>query len=277
MSPGNLWDKHAVRWNALGAPLRPSAQDIEIMQDAVARHSEAAGRPATAAVLLGVTPEIATMRWPRPATLRAFDRNPSMIEFVWPGNREIDAEAVCAIWTNLPIAGASCDVVVGDASFTNLHYPGGYLDLTREIHRILKPDGLLVARFFTRPPRRESAESIVAELVQGGIQSFHAFKLRLAAALQNDVQEGVVLADVWEVWHRIVPNPDDLALKLGWPRATIGTIDNYREISARYTFPSIEEIREVFSPHFEETSLVQPDYELGECCPIFQFSPRKAR
>jgi len=277
MTPGNFWDKHAARWNALGAPLRPSPEDIETMQDAVARHHAAAARPATAAVLLGVTPEIATMHWPRPATLRAFDRNSSMIESVWPGNPEIDAKAACAIWTDLPLDGAWCDVALGDASYTNLHFPGGYLDLNRELHRILKPDGLLVLRFFARPPQRETAESIVAELLQGRIQGFHAFKLRLAAAQQDDVRAGVLLADVWETWNRLVPNPDDLALQLGWPKATVATIDNYRGISARYSFPSIEDIREVFSPHFEEVSLVQPSYELGERCPIFQFTPRKVR
>src|SRR5437016_4809001 len=98
MPPETVWDRHARQWHTLGPPLRPSAQDIEIMERTVDAHYAASGRSSMDAVLLGVTPEIATMRWPRVTRLRAFDRNPSMIKQVWPGNPQIDAVAACANW-----------------------------------------------------------------------------------------------------------------------------------------------------------------------------------
>lgn len=274
-TPENVWDRHARRWNSLGPPLRPAPEDIEIMQRAVAEHCAAAGRSSTDAVLLGVTPEIVRMRWPGPTRLRAFDRNPSMIEHVWPGNPEIDAVAACAIWSHLPVADASADVILGDASFSNVHYPRGFRQMTEEIRRVLRSDGLFCVRFFAAAAHRESVDQVFDDLEHGRIGNFHIFKLRLAASLHEDVNEGACLGDIWEIWNKACPDPEALAARLGWPVATVRTIDSYRGLAARYAFPTLDEIREVFAGSFVELSCILPGYELGDRSPIMLWQRRK--
>jgi SAM-dependent methyltransferase len=273
-TPENVWDRHARRWSNLGPPLRPSPQDVEIMQRAVAEHCAAAGRTSTDAVLLGVTPEIVKMQWPRATRLRAFDRNPSMIQHVWPGNPEIEAVAACAIWSSLPVADASADVLLGDASFSNVHYPKGFKQMAEEIRRVLRRGGLFCSRFFAAPAQREPVETVFDDLVHGRIGNFHIFKLRLAAALHDDVRDGVCLGDIWEVWNKAFPDPEALAQKLGWPVETVRTIDSYRSLEARYAFPTVEEIRAVFGEDFTEAACILPDYELGDRSPIMLLVPR---
>ena len=53
-------------------------------------------------------------------------------------------------------------------------------------------------RCFVLPEDREDVETVLADLAVGRTGGFHAFKWRLAMALQPDPQRGVVLADVWE-------------------------------------------------------------------------------
>jgi len=75
----------------VGAPLRPSRQDIDLLQRFVAEKHDLAACASPRVVLLGVTPEIATMRWPPETCLLAVDRHLGMIENIWPGNESVHA------------------------------------------------------------------------------------------------------------------------------------------------------------------------------------------
>lgn len=269
----DLWSRHVLQWNNIGSPLRPAAQDIEIMQRLVATQCSKSGRTSTRAILLGVTPEIAKMQWPPATKLLAFDRNPSMIANVWPGNELTGAVAECANWTNLPVADHSSDVVIGDGCFVPLRFPESYHTLNREIGRVLTRDGSLVVRFIVKPDKLETVATVFDDLASGRIGNFHVFKWRLAMALQDNAEAGVRLADIWNVWNETYPDPLALTHQLNWPIETIRTIDNYREVSDYFAFPTLRELRDVLSPLFVETSIVYPDYELSQRCPIIQLRP----
>ena len=272
MKSVGIWDKHARQWNRLGPPLRPCAEDIGFMEQAA--HCVAAGCDSPRAILLGVTPEIARMRWPAGTQLLAVDNNEEVIAKVWPGNVEIRAEAVRGDWMKLPAGDASCDVVVGDGSFITLQYPEGYAALVSEIHRVLKRGGLFAIRVFIRPDAAEPLTAVFSDLRAGRIGSFHAFKWRLAMALHTDLEQGVRLGDIWNAWNEEVPEPDALARMLSWPIEAIGTIDAYRELDTRYTYPTLSEFREALSAHFSEAACHHKGYELGQRCPTFLFNPR---
>jgi SAM-dependent methyltransferase len=272
MKPADVWDKHARQWNKLGPPLRPCVEDIDFMEQATGRHCVAAGCVSPRAILLGVTPEIARMRWPAGTELLAVDNNEAVIANVWPGNPEIRAEAVCGDWTKLPVRDASCDVVVGDGSFITLQYPEGYAALADEIRRVLKRGGLFAIRVFIRPDAAESLTAVFNDLRAGRIGSFHAFKWRLAMALHTDLRRGVRLGDIWNAWNE--EGPDVLARTLNWPIETVGTIDAYCGLDTRYTYPTLSEFRHALSTHFSETACVHKGYELGQRCPTFLFTPR---
>jgi hypothetical protein len=112
----------------------------------------------------------------------------------------------------------------------------------------------------------ESPAAVFGDLIAGGIESFHAFKWRLAMSLQNSAREGVRVDKIWDAWN-------EAGISTDWPSQTVETIDTYRGSDHRLTFTNMHEIRDLHSPLFEERAYIEPEYELGERCPILVYSP----
>ena len=78
-----LWTRQAAQWERLTSPGRPCGDDLAffdgLANDFAARHS------APRVLLLGATPELATLAWPSGTDLLAVDRCPRMLSTVWPG------------------------------------------------------------------------------------------------------------------------------------------------------------------------------------------------
>jgi hypothetical protein len=271
-APDDHWVKPAQSWALRGSPLRPAPEDVRIYEREFRRWHAAARPDPLHGLLLGVTPEIATMPWPPETCLIAADESRAMIRGVWPG-AALGQAAVCARWQALPLADGTQHVVIGDGCLSALT-EGRYETMRRSLRRVLDPRGLLLLRFFTRPDRSEPVANVFDDLLAGRIGNFHVFKWRLAMAQHGSLSDGVRLADVWDVWHAAVPRPEDLARNLGWPLPVILTIDDFQGVAAYYTFPTLAEARRVMSDGFEEVACHFPAYELGERCPIIAFRPR---
>ena len=123
-------------------------------------------------------------------------------------------------------------------------------------------------RYFTRPEKSESLAQVFDDLFAARIGNFHVFKWRLAMALHGPVEQGVAVGDIWEAFTDAVSDRDALAAQLGWTRASIDTIDAYREVRTPYIFPTLTEIKAASAPYFGELSMDVPYYELGERCPL---------
>jgi len=260
------WDRHARNWHYFGSPLRPAPEDVRWMEAALSRLP---GAPR--ALLLGVTPEYAALAWPAGTRLLAVDINRAMIRHVWPKHAVPQgACVVCGEWTQLPLADASVDVVLGDG-VTFSHEVCG---LEAEIRRVLKSAGRYLIRAFVRPKQQESLDRLHEDLHTGRIGSFHAYKWRLAMALHASLEEGVRPANIWRVWHERVPDPVALARQTGWLPEVIATIDAYRDAVAVYSFPTLDELKTMLQVHFEIVTLHFPGYELGERCPLVELRPR---
>jgi SAM-dependent methyltransferase len=267
------WSRHARQWNLIGPPLRPASEDIALLAGAIADWRRNSPRSSCTALLLGVTPEIAAMSWPAATTLLSIDHSAAMIRAVWPGKPPW-RPAVQGEWTQLPLPDATVDLVVGDGCYSLLGYPQDYQRATRAIRAVLRPDGLLLMRFFTRPRVAESLANVFDDLRGGRIGNFHVFKWRLAMALHGKLSVGVRLADVWRTWREFVPDAEALSRLLGWPLAVISTIDAYRDVECRYTFPTLDEARSALSQLFIECGCHVPHYELGDRCPTLILAPR---
>ena len=146
--------------------------------------------------------------------------------------------------------------------------------LLAEMKRVLHPAGRLLLRVFIRPDKHESLDAIHADLFAGRIGSFHAYKWRLAMAMHGDISEGVRPAGVWRKWRECVPDPSALAKKTGWPEHVIATIDAYRDSSAVYYFPTMNELREMLGHAFSIVDSYISGYELGERCPLLALQPK---
>jgi SAM-dependent methyltransferase len=269
------WSAHAAQWHLVGAPLRPSVEDVAIVAEHAAHLARARDDRAIRALILGVTPELATLPWPAETSLVGVDRSAAMIEAVWPrAGLPRSASVVRADWRELPLDAASCDIVVGDGVFAMLAHPDGGRVLAAQVHRVLAPGGRFVTRAFVAPERAESVEAVAADLRAGRIGSFHALKWRLAMALQPSPERGVRVADVWTAWREICPNGEALADDLGWDRAVVATIDAYRDGDGVYAFPTLAELRRILAERFVELECRVPRYELGARCPTLVLTAR---
>lgn len=267
------WGQHALQWSRIGPPLRPAPQDIGFLQEVVADWALRAKNVETRALLLGVTPEVIDMAWPRPTRLVAVDRSLPMIRHVWSLHSHNEAQAVCADWRSMPLPDRSCHIAIGDGCLSLLDFPNGYHAALNSIRHVLDPEGLFVMRFFVRPSTAENPAQVFKDLEAGRIGNFHVFKWRLAMALHPDTGQGVRLGDIWDAWNAAVPAPEKLAAKLGWPLGSIATIQVYRGVDTRYTFPTLEEVRDIVGTYFAEQTCHFPTYELGDRCPTLSFRP----
>lgn len=271
------FDKHAQNWHLFGSPLRPCSADMQLMQRGLDGWQIAYAAPANVplrALLLGVTPEIAMHDWGVPVELTAVDISQAMIDTVWPGDTAM-RHAHCADWMNMSLAQKCFDLLLADGVFTLFNYPAGYVALAKMIRRCLKQGGLFMLRAFCRPATPETLPDIFDDLWKQRIGSLHAFKWRLAMALQgDDIHRGVAVAKVWEAYHANVPDPQILAQATGWPIEVLATIDAYRDSAATYTFPSMDELITTVAPYLEYTWHATSDYELAGRCPMLCFKPR---
>jgi SAM-dependent methyltransferase len=248
---------------------------VDLVESQVAHWQQRNPGRSLRALLLGVTPELATLRWPEGTSLLAVDRSEGMIATVWPkqGTPE-GASVACSDWRALPLDKATIDIVVGDGAVNALANSEAYAPFTRELHRVLAPGGLVHLRTFVAPTERESLDAIAADLDAGKIRSFHALKWRIAMALPTNIARGTALDEVWRAWRSMCPDEDALAALLACDRGTVDTIHTYRGSTATYTFPTHTELRAAFDGLFVERSIVTPSYELGERCPSIVFEAR---
>lgn len=270
--PRDHWIDLARSWDLRKSPLRPAPEDIRILEGELRQWHAAAQPPRTEALVLGATPELARLSWPGATHLLASDRSEAMLRGVWPG-ASLGNGAVCADWTALPLADASRDLLLGDGCFSALT-GDRYRAFSRSMRRVLRDGGRLFMRYFLRPEKPEPVSGIFDDLGAGRIGNVHAFKWRLSMALHGTLAEGVVLGEIWDVWHQAVPLPERLARERGWPLPEILTMDDFRGVPARYTFPTLAEARSAVAQEFEEIACHYPGYELGERCPTLVLRPR---
>jgi hypothetical protein len=264
------WNAYAARWALIGEPLRPGASDLAQLERRVTRYLGDAAP--VSALLLGVTPEVATWHWPETLRLLAVDKSEGMVRAVWPGDNGW-RHALVGDWLTFEAA-EPFDLVHGDGVFTLLDYPQGYAQLAGALGRLTRPGGLLDLRLFCRLERGESLDEVLAALASNRIGSFHVFKWRLAMALQGDATRGVRLADIWHAFRERVGTPRELAERTGWAEPVIATIDAYRDRDDRYSYSTEREVIECLAEKFELLETWHPSYELGDRCPHLSFRRR---
>jgi SAM-dependent methyltransferase len=260
------WSDIARQWEQIGPPLRPCVQDVAFYTDTIDRGVRNNGT--LRALILGVTPELYHLPWPKGTDVLAVDHTQEMIDTVWPGPRDA---AICADWTDLPLESTTCDIALCDGGLHLLSYPQGQQKLVQNLHRIVRPNGLCVLRLFVPPSQRESTDDVLRDLLAARISNLNILKLRLGMALQEDITQGVQLADVWDTIHCVAPDLEQLARQIGWSLEHLQAIHTYRDCLKRYHFFGLTEVRRLFCDNpggFVVETVHIPNYELGELCPI---------
>jgi SAM-dependent methyltransferase len=258
------WPALARHWARVGPPLRPSPDDLDAFQAALAAHGSAQNL-----LLLGVTPEIASLPHPPGTRLTAIDSSWEMIDYVWPrASLPSEFTAIEGNWLALPCADHTVDVVLGDGSLSFFHWPDTYGEIARELHRVLRPEGHLVVRVYARPEVPETVDAVRADLDAGRIGSVHALKWRIAMALGANVP----VSDVYEVFVDF--GGPALFDRHGWPAQGLATIEGYARSPIVYSFPTVSDVERSLAAQFRLIDRRQGTYELAERCPVLSFSSR---
>lgn len=255
------WQTFAARWNRLGSPLRPCAEDVANFRSAL---GDAPGH----CLLLGVTPELADLA----GQLTALDNSADMIRALWSSTRR---KALLGDWLAMPFENGSLDNVVGDGCPVLLSWPLQYEQLFAEVVRILRPEGKLLLRAFVGAETAESAEQVCAEALAGRMKSFHAFKWRLSMAIAGTAPDFTFcIAETLATFDRLLPDRQQLAAATGWRMQDIETIDFYRNSAARYSYPPLSALRRTLPLELREADVVYGSYELAERCPLLVLERR---
>jgi SAM-dependent methyltransferase len=268
------WITNARRWALVGPPMKPSSWDVGVVERAV-EQSVPRDPAGLRAVILGVTPELATLRWPAGTSIVGVDQSAPMIRAVWPRTGlPARASVVRGDWRAMPLGTRACDVAVGDGSFNCLAFPADYRRVSAELRRVLSGGGLLILRTFIRAEAREPLDAIVSDLWSGATRSIHAFKLRLHMHLQPSTERGIRFGETWELWRSLGIDAKILADRTGHAIEEIDTIETYRGSATSFSFPSLAEVRDVWANDFDELACSIPAYELGDRCPTLVLRAR---
>ncbi len=264
---GSHWDNYAEKWKRVTSPLRPSTDDIDIYKTLI--YNIAAKHDSLKVLLLGTTTEIIELSWPNGADLHVIEKSPSMVKTLW--NPLCPHKCVLGDWFYMPVKSNSIDVVIGDGCYTTLGEPALYYCLNKEIRRVLKEDGNLFIRFFISPEDKEN----ISQVLKTADDNFHAFKWRLAMALQTSFEAGIVLMDIWNEWISL--SKKNIELQSKWDKHSVDTIHIYKNIKAKYSFPTMQELNPIMNKRFLEISINQGSYSLSERCPIIHYKVKPTR
>jgi SAM-dependent methyltransferase len=235
------WPHIARIWHQVTPPLRPSSFDLAIYQSAL--DGLETSKPLRILVL-GVTPEIRSLRVPPTTVWRAVDRSQDMITYVWPGNVD---EVQWSSWDSMDFPAASFDIAFCDGGLGLLAYPDQQTALARKLSTILRPGGQLLVRLFCSDGRMETVDDVLLDLKHRRIASLSALKLRLWVAMQTSVAEGLRPHDVWSVISDFAHHDlRHLAIDQGWPIDNVLALENHKGSSARYHLLQAADVEQIF-------------------------------
>lgn len=259
------WDERSRHWQ-VAAPISPQDGDIRFYE----AHAEACpkeGQPLRA-LMLGVTPPIAAMHWPAATQLVVLDWSEGMFRNVFPRwNAPSRSNLLRGDWRQMPVASGSIDFVVGDGCYSTFADSHGAAGLNEEAARVLRHGGELCIRCHRRLDKAPALETLFEPLLDGRLHNLDMFRWLLAMAVHGNTSSGVRLGDVWEAWHRRVPEPSAHQARLGWTDQAVANMERWKGVQTRYFFPSLAQLESLASPHFAVESCELPNYAWGEHFP----------
>ena len=272
-----VWASIARCYAAFGSPLVPTREDIHAYESAMLAQAQAGTGDGIRALMLGVTPGIALMKWPAGSRITAVDISSAVIGALWPGDIPGIRKAICASWFAIPMARKSCDVVFGDGSLNACRFPGEVRDLVHTVADLLVDEGLFVVRSYIRPQSPEAIDAVFSDLFSAHGMDVDCFKMRLWLAMQRSVEDGVPVKEAARILDK--HNLDHRVMKerIGWSSAAVEPFAAWKTSDAVYSFPTLDELREVLGERFDEVSVTYPGYELGNCCPTLVMRRKLSR
>jgi len=259
------WEARSRDWR-VATPISPLPDDVRFYEANAARFGAEAAPPR--ALLLGVTPAIAVMRWPAGTDLVALDWADGMLRNVFPRDH-VNAFTlpVRGDWREMPFPEASFDFVLGDGCYSTFATFEGPVQVNREVARVMRPGGLFCVRCHRRSNRVMPVARLFDSLFSGGIRDLDMFRWQLAMSMHGDSPNGICLGDVWQAWNVQVPDPAPLQERFGWTAQALANLQGWRGSKSRYLFPTLAQLEALVNRDFELEDCDIPTYEWGENFP----------
>jgi hypothetical protein len=265
----DIWAGIARNYSTFQSPFVPCAEDIGVYEGSAAARATVLEQIGLRAIILGVTPGIALMRWPVRSSVVAIEASQAVIDALWPGDVPGARTALCADWHDVPFPRGSTDFIVGDGALNTCRFPEQMHTLLGRIADLLAIDGVFAVRCYTQPRRREGVHDLLMSLIGGCRMTLDRFKLRLYLAAQQDSSDGVAVRDLAVTLDRYGITLQTMRDEFGWDSRAIQPISCWRASDAIYSFPTVEEVCALFRGRFDQICIKYPSYELGDCCPLF--------
>lgn len=258
------WDDIASNWHRWAPPLRPCQEDLDLMYESldIWWNTIEAKLSVPDIFVLGITPEIVTMKYPFHNHLVGMDIAENMVKEVWPGDIPAQRFGMVGDWFKLGEGfNMSRDVVLADGSF--VFFDKDKRDkLARIVNKVLFPKSIFVGRFFVCD-NKEPMKAVILDLQSGKLRNFHELKFRVGMSLQESSDKGVAQGEIYEAIKRI----PRLEFNPAFSKSDLFTLEFYKGKEAKLYFPSSEEYINLFSKYFERVDLAYPRYQFGEYCP----------
>jgi hypothetical protein len=139
---------------------------------------------------------------------------------------------------------------------------------------VLRPGGRFVIRQPILPERSETVEAILDDLFAGRIDTPGAVKARLWATLHRPGWDGMMMADMRDLWWSLFPDPETTAKQLGWAPEQFAMLRKIAE-GRRTTCVTREQLHAIIDPLFRVVEWAVGGYELAERFPTLVLEPRK--
>ena len=245
------WADRSRAWGRNGPPLQPNQEIIDCFASLV---------PLSANILLmGVTPQIAEAY----THVTAVDREPAMIENVWPGNTETK-RAINDNWLSVELAENYYDGIVGDGSINMLALNDVPVMLAKA-QRLLRPGGTFACRMFTRPDKPITKERLHAEAKNPTV-NFSAYRRLIPMYIASQNGPVVPVKLILNLFDQMFPDRTILP----WTPEQMSTMDAYRNSESTTWFPTRDEI---FDLAPEGSRYIESGtYDIADTCPILTFT-----
>lgn len=268
----NVWEIVSKNWDRITPPFRPHEQDVKFISKVLS--GENVAYKSNRLLLLGVTPELATLEIPEDSKMIAVDNNEAMIKNVWPELNDPRKEVKFGDWLDMSFDHKSFDIIMGDGVFAPLRYPKQARKLLQNVRNLLHSEGLFIFRIFLNNEEPENPENVIDAVLSGDIKSVWPFKFRLMRSVQSETVQGAKMDNVWKFLVNEGPDFDTLIKKTGWPSQSLESFKLYEGSEVVITYPKLTEIRTLFEEeNFEEIECFTPEYDLGEYCRTFVLTP----
>jgi len=250
------------------APGVPCADDLRLLTKYAEQLRRVQAESGKRGIVLGVTRQI--VEWCRNNDLRV-----SVMDLCEPAARSLQLihkdwdglEVLVDDWLTTNCADHSFCWAAGDGVVNAVGSGRNAASLLRQVHRLLLPGSMAVLRHLLRPFPTPAADDVFAKLARGGIRNFSAFRHQVAQSLQPSFMDGISTCVARKAILESGVLDGKTQVPFGWPAEQLKRLDYWAAEGGSLCYPTLEELRALMNPDFEELDISCGAYEMAELSP----------